>query len=173
MHVAGTTVISADGFLLRVLDPQDAVAVVEATRESDDAVWVPQAPPYTVAQAERFLADYAARRERGEAVSFGAFAGSQVLVAGFVLQCALPGDIEVAYWVRPERRGRRIASTLLAALSAWVESELAPHRLWVEVAPSNTASLRTAARAGYCRDGMQDGKLVLVRQRPTPKTARS
>jgi RimJ/RimL family protein N-acetyltransferase len=69
----------------------------------------------------------------------------------------------VAYWVRPEQRGRRIASRSLEAVSAWVEHELAPRRLWVEVAPSNTASLRTAARAGYRRDEIRDGKLVLVR----------
>lgn len=165
MRVAETTHISANGLLLRVLHPQDAAAVAEATRECDDAVWVPQSPPYTVAQAGRFLADYNTRREQGAAVSFGAFAGSEALVAGFVLQCALPGDIEVAYWVRPEQRGRGIASTLLEALSAWVESELAPDRLWAEVEPLNSASLRTAARAGYRRDGMQDGKLVLVRHR--------
>lgn len=164
MRVAETAHISANGLILRVLHPQDAAAVVDATRECDDAVWVPQPPPYGVAEARRFLADYNTRREQGAAVSFGAFAGSGALIAGFVLQCALPGDIEVAYWVRPEQRGRGIASALLEALSAWVESELAPHRLWVEVEPLNTASLRTAARAGYRRDGVQDGKLVLVRQ---------
>jgi RimJ/RimL family protein N-acetyltransferase len=164
VRVAATAIIAADGLLLRVLQAQDAAAVVEATRTSDDAVWNPQPPPYTEEQAARFLAHYDARRQEGEAVSFGAFMdGSEALVAGLVLQCAVPGDIEVAYWVRPEQRGRRIASRSLEAISAWVERELAPQRLWVEVAPSNTASLRTAARAGYRRDEMRDGKLVLVR----------
>lgn len=164
MFVGPTTSIAVDGLLLRVLGIGDAEAVVEATRESADAVWVPQAPPYTVQQARSFLADYERRRQAGDAVSFGVFRPyGEGLLAGLVVQEAAQGDIELAYWVRPEARGRRIATRSLDALSAWVEQHLAPRRVWVEVEPANEASLRTAAGAGYRRQGMEGGKVVLAR----------
>jgi RimJ/RimL family protein N-acetyltransferase len=167
MLLASTTSIAADGLVLRVLHAGDAQAVVEATLECDDAVWVPQHPPYAVAEAREFLAEYDRRRERGEAVSFGVFGSdSEMLLAGLVVQQAAPGDVELAYWVRPDYRGRGIAARSLDALSDWVESRLGPHRLWVEVARSNQASLRTAANAGYRPSGMKGGKVVLVRTRP-------
>src|SRR4051794_7924189 len=73
VFVGPTTSIAAGGLLLRVLGIGDAEAVVEATRECADAVWVPEAPPYTVEQARGFLADYERRRQAGDAVSFGVF----------------------------------------------------------------------------------------------------
>jgi RimJ/RimL family protein N-acetyltransferase len=165
VFVGPTTSIAAGGLLLRVLGIGDAEAVVEATRESTDAVWVPEAPPYTVEQARGFLAGYVRRRQAGDAVSFGVFRPyGEGLLAGLVVQEAARGDIELAYWVRPEARGRGIASRSLDALSAWVEGRLAPRRLWVEVEPENEASLRTAAAAGYRRHGTQGGKVVLVRE---------
>jgi RimJ/RimL family protein N-acetyltransferase len=164
VFVGPTTSIAADGLLLRVLGIGDAEAVVEATRDSDDAVWAPRAPPYTVEQARGFLADYERRRQAGDAVSFGVFRPyGEGLLAGLVVQEAARGDIELAYWVRPQARRRGIASRSLDALSAWVEDHLAPQRVWVEVEPANEASLRTAASAGYRRYGLEGGKVVLVR----------
>jgi RimJ/RimL family protein N-acetyltransferase len=165
MFVGPTTSIAARGLLLRVLGIGDAEAVVEATRDCADAVWVPDPPPYTVEQARSFLADYERRRQAGDAVSFGVFRPyDEWFLAGLVVQEAARGDIELAYWVRPEARRRRIATRSLDALSAWVEGQLAPRRVWVEVEPANEASLRTAAGAGYRRHGMRGGKVVLVRE---------
>jgi RimJ/RimL family protein N-acetyltransferase len=165
VFVGPTTSIAAGGLLLRVLGIGDAEAVVEATRDCPDAVWVPEAPPYTVEQARSFLTDYERRRRAGDAVSFGVFRPyGEGLLAGLVVQEATRGDIELAYWVAPEARGRGIASRSLEALSEWVEAHLAPRRVWVEVEPANEASLRTAAGAGYRRHGMRGGKVVLVRE---------
>jgi RimJ/RimL family protein N-acetyltransferase len=164
MFVGPTTSIAVGGLLLRVLGIGDAEAVVEATRDAVDAVWVPQPPPYTVEQARDFLAAYERRRRAGDAVSFGVFRPyDEQLLGGLVVQEAARGDIELAYWVRPQARGRRIATRSLDALSAWVERQLAPRRVWVEVELRNDASLRTAASAGYRRYGMQGDKVVLVR----------
>jgi RimJ/RimL family protein N-acetyltransferase len=165
MFVGPTTSIAAGGLLLRVLGVGDAEAVVEATRDSPDAVWVPEAPPYTLERARGFLADYARRRQAGDAVSFGVFRPyDERFLGGLVAQEAARGDIELAYWVRPDARRRGIASRSLDALSAWVEERLAARRVWVEVEPANEASLRTAASAGYRRHGTQGGKVVLVRE---------
>jgi RimJ/RimL family protein N-acetyltransferase len=159
--------------LARALTVDDAELVVEATATSPDAVWVPDPPPYPVERARSFLADYEARRRAGGAATFGVFgADAARLLAGLVLQVHGPGDIEVAYWTRPEARRRGVAARSLAAVSGWVEDTLRPHRLWVEIAPGNTPSLRTAARAGYGRARRDGERMVLMRDGPHPDVSR-
>ena len=51
-------------------------------------------------------------------------------------------------------RGHGIAATALRAVTTWGLSELRIPRLQLSVEPSNTASIRTAERAGYQREGL-------------------
>jgi len=60
-----------------------------------------------------------------------------------------PGNIELAYWVRPEERGKGVASRAVAAATRWAHRELAVPRIWLEIEPGNEPSLRLAQRAGY------------------------
>jgi len=60
-----------------------------------------------------------------------------------------PGSIELAYWMRPEDRGRGIASRAVRATTLWAHRNLAVSRIWLEIRPGNGPSLRVAERAGY------------------------
>ena len=59
-----------------------------------------------------------------------------------------PDSAEMAYWVRPEFRGRGLAVAALSHLTRWAHAN-GYARLWLEIRPDNTASRRVAERAGY------------------------
>lgn len=64
------------------------------------------------------------------------------------------GRASVGYWVVPDARRHGAAAGALRALSAWALDELGIARLELYVEPWNTASLRTAERAGYTCEGV-------------------
>jgi RimJ/RimL family protein N-acetyltransferase len=156
-----------DDLLMRALVSDDAALLAEATSgESAPALWGPRpAGPYSLQDARAALAawDPAA----GGQFSLGVFGDRQILGAvGLMRDC--PGSAELAYWVRPEQRGRGIASRAVRAATSWVHHRLAAPRLWLEIRPGNEPSLRVARRAGYrfeqrlprhCRDwSIQDAE---------------
>ena len=63
------------------------------------------------------------------------------------------GIAEVAYWVSPEHRGRRVAIRALCALSDWAFDELGLHRLGLLHSTHNQRSCRVAQAALYRAEG--------------------
>jgi RimJ/RimL family protein N-acetyltransferase len=134
---------------LRVLGVDDVDLVVEATRaETGPALWGPRpAGPYTPADA-----DAALRAWSGGQVSYGVFEDGRLVAAVGVMPSG-DGVAEVAYWVRPEARGRGVATGALRAATERAHAEGGGRpRLWLEIRPDNAASLRVAERAGYVFD---------------------
>lgn len=134
-----------DGDLrLRALVVADAPLVVEATAgETGPAFWGPRPTgPYTSEHAAAALAEW-----QGAQVSFGLLRGDRLLAVVGLMRDG-PASAEVAYWVRPEERGRGLATRALCLLTGWAH-ENGLTRLWLEIDPENAASLRVAERAGY------------------------
>ena len=71
------------------------------------------------------------------------------LVAALGLMPSGPHSAELAYWVRPEQRRRGIALRTILTLTTWAHTTAGLTRLWLEINPDNTPSLRLAQRAGY------------------------
>jgi len=137
-----------DGLRLRVLAAGDATALAEATSgEPGRALWGPYpVGPYSLRDARTALAawDPAA----GGQFCLGILRGRRLL-GGVGLMPDSPGSIELAYWVRPEERGKGLATRAVLAATAWAHRELAVARIWLEIEPGNEPSLRLAQRAGY------------------------
>jgi RimJ/RimL family protein N-acetyltransferase len=133
---------------LRTLTIGDAGLLLEATRaESGRALWGPRpAGPYTLEDARSALRAWDLRRHRQ--VSFGVLEGGR-LVGALGLMLDGPDSAELAYWVRPERRRQGIALRSVEAVTAWAHASAGLSRVWLEIRPDNTASLRLAQRAGY------------------------
>lgn len=136
------------GMHVRALAIKDAAMLVDATsQESAPALWGPRpAEPYSLhdAQAALLAWDPAA----GGQFSIGILRGQQLLGA-VGLMPDHSGSIELAYWIRPEQRGRGIASRAVSATTLWAHRSLAVPRIWLEIHPGNGPSLRVAQRAGY------------------------
>jgi ribosomal-protein-alanine N-acetyltransferase len=64
------------------------------------------------------------------------------------------GRAWIGYWLVEHARGHGIAAAALRAITTWGLSELQIPRLQLCVEPWNTASIRTAERAGYRREGL-------------------
>lgn len=67
------------------------------------------------------------------------------------------GRASIGYWVVDSARGQGAASAALAAVAGWGLRDLGVHRLELCVEPWNTASIRTAERAGFQREGVLRG----------------
>jgi len=133
---------------MRVLAQGDAALLTEATSgESAPSLWGPRpAGPYSLADARTALSQW--DPAAGGQFSLGILRGRQLLGA-VGLMPDRPGSVEVAYWVRPEQRGRGLASRAVRAVTPWAHRSLAVPRLWLEIRPGNEPSLRVARRAGY------------------------
>jgi len=153
-----------DGLHLRALVPDDAELLAEATiGETAPSLWGPRpAGPYSLTDARAALAawDPAA----GGQFSFGVLEGQRLLGAVGLMPDQM-GSAELAYWIRPEHRGRGVASRALSAVTIWAHRSQAIVRAWLEINPANEPSLRVAQRAGYhferrlprhCRDWAAD-----------------
>jgi RimJ/RimL family protein N-acetyltransferase len=130
------------------LADDDAALLVEATRAaSASALWGPRpAGPYSLEAARSALQAW--DPHHGRQVSFGVLDGPR-LVAALGLMPDGPHSAELAYWVRPEDRRRGIALRSVQALTSWAHTTAGFSRIWLEIDPANTPSLRLAARAGY------------------------
>ncbi|HLJ99084.1 MAG TPA: GNAT family protein [Streptosporangiaceae bacterium] len=152
------------GQSLRILVEDDAALLVDATSgESAPALWGPRpAGPYSPDDAAAALAEW--DRAAGGQFSVGILEGERLLGAVGVMPDG-PGSAELAYWIRPEDRGRGIATASVRAVARWAGHSLGIARVWLEIRPGNAASLRVAERAGFrfearlprhCRDWSAD-----------------
>jgi RimJ/RimL family protein N-acetyltransferase len=131
---------------MRTLDQADAELVVEATRnEPAPALWGPRpVGPYSVDQATAALAAWSPGAGR---VSYGLL-GDDQLLAAFALMLDGPDRAELAYWVRPEQRRRGLATKGVLLVTGWAH-HIGLTRMWLEIEPSNQASVGVAIRTGY------------------------
>ncbi|MER7452130.1 GNAT family N-acetyltransferase [Nocardia beijingensis] len=67
------------------------------------------------------------------------------------------GRASVGYWLVRSARGQGVAARALQAVADWAFEQLAVARLQLYVEPWNTASIRTAERAGFRREGLLRG----------------
>ncbi|GAB3254162.1 GNAT family N-acetyltransferase [Kineosporia babensis] len=71
---------------------------------------------------------------------------------GFRMLDLAGGEAEVAYWVAPQARGRRVATRALGALIGWARSQ-GLHRLTLMHSTLNLASCKVAQHCGFRDEG--------------------
>jgi RimJ/RimL family protein N-acetyltransferase len=137
-----------DDLRLRTLTVDDAALVVESTRaEKESSLWGARPTgPYSLGDAQAALASW--NPAAGGQFSLGILRGRRLLGAVGLMPDS-SGGFELAYWVRPEERGKGAATRAVIASTLWAHHELAVRRIWLEIEPGNEASLRVARKAGY------------------------
>jgi RimJ/RimL family protein N-acetyltransferase len=148
MKVMDVDLDLGDALRLRALAAGDAALLAEATSgETAPSLWgAHPAGPYSLADAQAALGAW--NPAAGGQFSLGILRG-QRLVGAVGLMPDSPGSIELAYWVRPEERGKGFASRAVAAATLWAHRDRGVPRIWLEIEPGNEPSLRLARRAGY------------------------
>lgn len=112
---------------------------------------------FTEDEGRLFIERQWSRAEQGTGYSFAvADAGTDHAVGqiGLWLKDLGEGRASIGYWVVRSARGRRAAARSLQALALWAIHELEIPRLQLNVEPWNTASVMTAERAGFQREGL-------------------
>ena len=148
--------------LVRPFEPDDAPAVQAACDDPDVARWIHLLPaPYTLADAEWFIADARHRLLLGERARLAvADAQSGELLGSVSLDLfAARQAAEIGYWVRREARRRGVALAAARLVVDWAFAELRVERLELLTYPGNEASQALAGRLGFRREGLLRGFL--------------
>jgi ribosomal-protein-serine acetyltransferase len=157
--------LSSGRFHFRPFAETDAVAFVEAVRESTATVgkWMSWAHEnYTTADAASWFAHCSQERESGTSHEFGIFDGeSNSLVGGCGLNQfnVVNGFCNLGYWVRQSWHRRGAAFGAVQVLSHFAFTELKLGRVEIVVAEGNTPSLSLATRSGAVRECLARNRL--------------
>ncbi|MEE4274273.1 MAG: GNAT family N-acetyltransferase, partial [Thermoleophilia bacterium] len=101
------------GLVVRAFEPDDAAAVADACGDPEIARWIYRLPaPYTLADAERFVAGARRTLVSGEQIRLAvADAATGELLGSVSLEPSWQLDLaEVGYWVKREARRRGVAT---------------------------------------------------------------
>jgi [ribosomal protein S5]-alanine N-acetyltransferase len=147
----------AGPFRLRPFTLADVDLIREAS--SDPHIPLITTVPATFAEEEgrRFIERQWSRAEQGTGYSFAiadAGTGRGVGQVGLWLKNVGDGRASIGYWVVSAARGRQAAAFAVRAVVRWAHHELQIPRLELYVEPWNTASIRTAEKAGFRREGL-------------------
>jgi ribosomal-protein-alanine N-acetyltransferase len=149
--------LAAGPFLLRPFTLADIDAVREAASDPYIPLITTVPSAFTDDEGRRFIERQWSRAEQGTGYSFAiADVGTDRAVGqiGLWLRDLGEGRASVGYWVVRSARGRRAAARALQALALWALHDLRIPRLELHAEPWNTASLMTAQKAGFQREGL-------------------
>jgi ribosomal-protein-alanine N-acetyltransferase len=152
--------LAAGPFRLRPFTLADTDAVREAASDPYIPLITTVPAAFTQDEGRRFIERQWSRAEQGAGYSFAiADAGTDRAAgqAGLWLDDLAAGRASVGYWVVRSARGRRAATSAVRALARWAHHELQVPRLQLYVEPWNTASVMTAEKAGFRREGLLRG----------------
>jgi RimJ/RimL family protein N-acetyltransferase len=164
-------VVLTDGVVtLRRWRPDDVPAIYDACQDPEIVrhTYVPQ--PYTLADAEGYVALCTDAWAKGTAAGFAIADAATDGVLGTISRPPLEGHRACfGYWLAPEARGRGVATRALRLIVDWtlVTSDVIRLELYTDL--DNPASGRVAERAGFVREGIRrawdvgrDGKPIDV-----------
>lgn len=149
--------LAAGPYVLRAFVPGDLGLVREAAADPYIPLVTTVPCPFTREAGLAFIARQHARVRDGEGypmVIVDRVGDRAVGSIGVWLRDVSAGRVSVGYWVVPSARGRGAASHALIAAAAWALTDLPIVRVELFVEPDNAASIRTAERAGFVREGL-------------------
>lgn len=143
----------AEDLVIRPWCPSDAEAVFAAYQDPAIQRWhvrsiddIAEASAWIRSRRQQWQEELAA----DWAVTAAAAVAGRVAIKDFNLR---DGFGEVAYWVTPAARGRRIAATAVTAITSWAFDVVGLRRLELTHATGNPDSCKVATRAGFLLEG--------------------
>ncbi len=130
---------------LRSLESADAEWITRACQDEEVQRWTKVPRPYTREHAESFIND-----KNGELAAWAIIdCRSQEPVGVIGIHHVTNGVASIGYWVAPWGRKSGAASTALRIIPTLARRIGKAHTLHATIAETNTASQRTAERAGF------------------------
>jgi [ribosomal protein S5]-alanine N-acetyltransferase len=150
-------VLAAGPFQLRAFKMSDLDVVRQATADPLIPLITTVPSVFTEDEGRSFIERQWSRSEQGTGYSFAiadAVTDRAVGQVGLWLHGIAQGRASVGYWVARQTRGRGTAAFAVGSVARWAHRELHIPRLELYVEPWNMASIRTAERAGFQREGL-------------------
>lgn len=145
--------IAADELVLRPFEPADASLVVEGFRDPAIVRWHLRTIE-TEAEARAWITEIVSRWDEESGASWVIVEdGRSVGRVGLTRIALDEGRAEIAYWVLPSERGKRIAVRATAALASWAFDEVGIHRIDLRHSTQNPASCAVARETGFAVEG--------------------
>jgi uncharacterized protein YhfF/predicted acetyltransferase len=130
---------------LRNLESSDAEWITRACHDEEVQRWTKVPRPYTREHAESFIKD-----KNGELAAWAIIdSRSQEPVGVIGIHHVVNGIASIGYWIAPWGRKSGGASTALRIIPTLARRIDKAHTLHATIAETNTASRRTAERAGF------------------------
>lgn len=130
---------------LRDLHPSDAEWITQACQDAEVQRWTKVPRPFTREHAESFVIN-----KHGELAAWAIIdSRSQEPVGVIGIHHVIDGVASIGYWVAPWGRKSGAASTALRIIPTLARRIGKAHTLHATIAETNTASRRTAERAGF------------------------
>jgi [ribosomal protein S5]-alanine N-acetyltransferase len=169
-------VLSASSVRLRGFEPGD-LGLVEQAAEDPYIPLISSVPfPYRSDAGRQFIERQRHRLGDGYGYSYVVTeqaTGTAVGSAGLWLRDLDLGRASIGYWILATARGRGLGAQALSALTRFAFDRLLVPRLELMIEPWNQASLRTAERGGFVREGvLRQFQLVGARRRDMALYAR-
>ena len=153
-------VLAAGDFVLRPWRLDDLPLVREASSDPYIPLLTTVPAVYSDDAGERFVERQWQRAREGTGYPFVIAdrpTDRPLGVMSLRMKDAADGRASIGYWLVRSARGRGAAAAALRAVTAWAFEDLRIPRLELYVEPWNTASARTAERAGFQREGLLRG----------------
>jgi RimJ/RimL family protein N-acetyltransferase len=118
---------------------------------------------YSEADARAWLASQEPARRAGLRLELAITNSTSDALLGSIALSSVErahGRAMVSFWVAPEARGQGVAAQALWLLASWAFGSLGLARLELFIEPDNAASLRTAERCGFVREGLLRSRSV-------------
>ena len=150
------TEITAGALHLRPWQPGDAAALQRVHDDPDVARWTPHPSPFTLADAERRLAEDDACWREGRRAELAVLDATTAELVGVVgLYRVQETQAEVGWLTAATARGRGVAGAAVPPVCRWAFGALGLTRLVAHVSVGNTASRAVAERSGFTLEGVQ------------------
>ena len=149
--------VLSDGVVaLRGLGPDDVPAVLRSCQDRDIQHFTRVPVPYLAEHAEFFVAQGPSKWRSREGASFAVVDATtdRFLGACGLVRVDVPRrEGWAGYWIDPAARGRGIARSAVALLTAWCLGDGGLDRVCLEIEEANPASAAVAVAAGFTRTG--------------------
>jgi len=157
--------LDAGGLVLRRFLSEDAEQVFDAVQESGEDLSTYETwarPPFSRADAAEYVGWWTAGWEDRTSYFYVVERGRSLIGA-----CGLFGfdsdshEMSLGFWIRSSQTGRGYASSAARTIADSAFGVLGLRRIEMQVAPSNTASLKVCNKIGAVADRVESGRLDL------------
>jgi len=158
----------SDGrLILRPYRPDDAPAVAAMCGDATALRWLPMPDPYTLSDAEEWIADAGRRwREDRFATWVAVDAGDGGLLGSTSVRIDAESEKgDIGYLVERSARRGGVAKGMVALVVGWCFDELGLGRLQIRCDPGNEASRRTILSCGFQVEGLLRSEIVIRGER--------